>query len=159
MTDFTSIYDAWQELWSQKEDYALGETEIDIDSYKDLVKQTYYIIKEMHECIYNNDYSGISPEEMRNYIDLISCISLYGASLMIDESKDNLFAVTRLLAFDLADLGANYSLYAHDEDGEMQEGVIASLQGMDYGIEGYCYYDVNKGDLSDYIKMAKVSEC
>lgn len=148
MRDFSDILDRWMDMWYKKEEFAFGNADVDLDSFKDLVRDTYYLIKEMHEHIEGNDYSDISPAEMRDYF------SLYGASCCTDESNNHAFAITRLMSFDLADLGANYSLYANDEDEPLPEGIIPSLEPYSYGIEKVIHYDVNKGDLSDYTEFA-----
>ncbi len=159
MRDFSDILERWMEMWNLKEEFAFGDTDVDFDSFKDLVKDTYYRFKEMHEHIEENDYSDITPAEMRDYIDIVSCISMYSASCCTDESKDHAFAITRLLSFDLADLGANYSLYANDEDEPLVEGVISSLEAYNYGLEKVIHYDVNKGNLTDYIEFASFVGC
>ena len=84
---------------------------------------------------------------------------MYSASCCTDESKDHAFAITRLLSFDLADLGANYSLYANDEDEPLVEGVISYLEAYNYGLEKVIHYDVNKGALTDYIEFASFVGC
>lgn len=147
MRDFSDILDRWNEMWEMKEELAFGDIDVDFDSFKELVKDTYYLFKEMHEHIEKNDYSDIAPYEMRNYMDIVSCISRFSASCLTDESEGHAFAVTRLLSYDLADLGANYSIYENSG-----EGVISSLEAYNYGIEKVIHYDVNKGDFSDYIE-------
>ncbi len=159
MRDFSETLERWATMMASKGEFAFGDAEIDLDNFKTLVKDTYYLFKEMHEHIKANDYSDVTPDEMRNYMDVVSLISMYSASCCIDESKDHAFAVTRLLAFDLADLGANYSLYADDEDEPLVEGVIKSMEAYSYGLEKTLHYDVNKGDLSDYIEYASVVGC
>ncbi|WP_031554841.1 hypothetical protein [Oribacterium sp. FC2011] len=159
MSDFSEIHKKWLNMWHHKEEYAFGETDVDLDSFKELVKDTYYLFKEMHGHIEENDYSDITPAEMRDYLDILSCISMYSASCCTDESKDHAFAITRLLSFDLADLGANYSLYANDEDEPLVEGIISSMEAYNYGLEKVIHYDVNKGDLSDYMEFASVVRC
>jgi len=154
MRDFSDIHERWMDMWLQKEEFAFAATDVDLDSFKHLVKDTYYLFKEMHEHIEANDYLDITPDEMRDYIDIVSYISMYSASCCSDESKDHAFAITRLLSFDLADLGANYSCYDNDED-----GVITSFEAYNYGLEKVLHYDVNKGDLSDYIKFASFVGC
>ncbi len=156
MKDFTSISERWLDMWELKEEFAYGDSDINLEAFKELVKDTYYLIVEMHKIIEKNDYSEITPAIMREYIDLVSCISLYGAPGLVDQSEDNSFTITRLLAFDLADLGANYSLYAIDEDEPLVEGTIVSLEAFNYGLNKEIHYDVNKGDISEYIEFASV---
>ena len=107
----------------------------------------------MHKHIESNDYSDVTPDDMRNYMDIISIISMYSASCLTDESKDHVFTITRLLSFDLADLGANYSCCNNDE------GIIISPEPYSYGLEKPLRYDVNKGDLSDYVEFASIVGC
>ncbi len=159
MRDFSKIQEKWLNMWHHKEEYAFGDTDVDLDSFKELVKETYYLFKEIHEHIQEHDYSDITPAEMRDYLDILSCISMYSASCCTDESKDHAFAITRLLSFDLADLGANYSLYANDEDEPLVEEIISSMEAYNYGLEKVIHYDVNKGDLSDYMEFASVVRC
>ena len=93
---------------------------------------------------------------MRNYIDIVSAISLFSTSCCIDESKDYIFTASSHLAFDLADLGANFSYYEQDEDYKMLDGIIESIEWMTYGIfERSTRYDVNEGGMSDYFEVAK----
>ena len=161
MKDLSRIYDSWVDLWNRKEALAFDDEEVDLDSFKTLVKDTYYLIVEMHEHIASGDYSGIKPEDMREYLDLVSVMSMYAAKIYTDESEGNAFAVTRLLTFNLADYGVNYSYYAEDEDEPIKkgDGLIVSIEGFPYGIERELRYDVNKGDLSDFIEFARVVGC
>ncbi len=46
---------------------------------------------------------------MTSYMKIISLISMYSSPGFDDESKDHIFAISRLLAVELADLAANYS--------------------------------------------------
>ncbi len=156
MRDFADIRDRWKDMFDLKEEYAFGDTDVDLDSFKDLVKDTYYLIKEMHEHIGVNDYTDITPAEVRDYIDAVSLISMYSASCCADESLDHSFTITRLLAFDLADLGANYSLYANDEDEPLVDGIISSLEAYNYGLKKVIHYDINERDLSEYIEFASI---
>ena len=94
MKDFSDIREKWLNMWNLKEEFAFGETDVDLDSFKELVKDTYYLFKEMHGHIEENDYSDITPTEMRDYLDILSCISMYSASCCTDESKDHAFAIT-----------------------------------------------------------------
>ncbi len=157
MNDVFGLCKEWLELYYAKASYAFGDDTIDIEMFKDLVKRTYFEIRDMHSRISKNDYSEISPEYMRDYIDLISEISLYGAPLYIDESENQLFTVSRLIAFDLADLGGNYGLYFEDEDEPFEEGVILSHEAYSYEMYDI-KYNVDSGDLSDYIRFANAVE-
>ena len=126
-----------------------------MDAYKELVKDTYYLIKEMHMHIAIGDYSDVSPEDMRNYIDLVARMSMFSTSCGVDESEDYTFTACRHLAFDLADLGANSSYYDLNEDDRQPDGIIESIEGMAYGMRRSTHYDVNKGDMSDYYELAE----
>ena len=161
MKDLSRIYDSWLDLWNKKEAFAFGDEEVDLEPFKALVKDTYYLIVEMHEHIASGDYSNIKPDEMREYLDLVSVMSLYAANMYTDESEGNTFAVTRLLTFSLADYGANYSYYVEDEDDPVEsgDGLIVTIDGFSYGIERELRYDVNKGDFSDFIEFASVVGC
>ena len=159
MTDISIIYDRWKAMWYDKEEYAFGDEKVDLDNFRNLVRETYSLVKEMHIKIDKCDYSGVSPKIMRDYIDLVSVISLYAAPLCIDESENHSFAVTRLLSFDLADLGANYSFYMNDKDEPLVDGIITSSEGFSYGMDHETHYDINKGDLSEYEELASIVGC
>ncbi len=159
MRELSEIYEKWSKMWQMKEEYAFGDTDIDMDVFKELVRETYYLFREMHNHIRTNDYSDVTPGEMRDYMEIISLVSMYSASCCTDNSKDHAFAITRLLSFDLADLGVNYSLYDDDEDEPLIEGTITSLEAYNYGLDKTLHYDVNKGDLSDYIEFANHVGC
>ena len=149
----------WNYMWELKEAFAFGDDSFDMEEYKGLVKRTYYCIKDMHRHISTNDYSEITSDDVIAYMQIVSLISMYSASCCSDESEGHIFAISRLLAFDLADLAVNYSKYEGDEDFGAPDGVIVSLEGYSYGLDKNLVYDVNKGDLSDYIEFAELIGC
>ena len=153
------IYKRWEDMWMNKEEYAFGAKKINLEKYKLLVKDTYYMIKEMQEHISDNDYSDVDTQEMRRYMWILSLISMYSASCCTDNSKEHSFAITRLLAFDLARFAARYDYYFIEGEESWQEGVITSDEAFNYGLDKIIQYDVNKGDLSDYIELASRARC
>ena len=153
------IYKRWDNMWMDKEEYAFGDKDINLDEFKLLVKDTYYMIREMQEYIEVNEYAKVDTSEMRRYMWIMSLISMYSASCCTDNSKENSFAVTRLLAFDLARFGTRYDYYYEEGEEPWQEGVITSDEAFNYGLEKILHYDVNKGDLSDYVELASVARC
>ena len=159
MKDMMDIYKRWDDMWFYKEEYAFGGKDINLDKFKLLVKDTYYMIREMQEHIGNNDYAEVNTHEMRIYMHIISIISMYSASCCTDNSKEHSFAITRLLAFDLANFGASYDYWVEEGEEPWQEGVITSDEAFNYGFDKILHYDVNKGDLSDYVELADRARC
>ncbi len=117
------------------------------------------MIREMQEHIGANDYSEVDPQEMRKYMWIMSLISKYSASCCTDNSKEHSFAITRLLAYDLASFGTSYDYYVDEGEEPWQEGVITSDEAFNYGFDKILHYDVNKGDLSDYVELASRVGC
>jgi len=152
---YTELRDRWEYMWESRESFAFGDEDFDMEAYKDLVKETYYCIKEMQTHISNKNYADVSPEDMRDYLTIVSLISRYSASCYTDNSKDCAFAISRLLAYDLSDL-ATFFWSAADEE---HDGEIVSFEGYSYGLDKNIVYNVNKGDLSDYIEYARRVGC
>ena len=159
MKNLNEIFLKWYAMLENKEAYAFGDEEIDLDDYKLLVKETYYTIRDMHVIIESGDYSSITPEDMRTYLDMLTCIASYSAICFTDNSADNTFALTRFLAVSLQDLGANYSFYLNNEDYDFEEGIMSTEEGFNYGRDRVLYYDVNEGDIADYLELAKARGC
>ncbi len=153
MRAFETIVEQWWDMWDNKEAYAFGDEEIDLEAFKSLVKDTYFLFKEMNEHIENGDYADVLPAEMNNYLSLVSAISMYSATCYTDNSEGHSFALTRLLAVELSNLGVSFGDFSNGD------GIITSNQGMDYGMDETIYYDVNDGDLSVFEDLAKRAGC
>ena len=41
MKDFSDIREKWLNMWNLKEEFAFGETDVDLDSFKELVKEAH----------------------------------------------------------------------------------------------------------------------
>lgn len=89
------------------------------------------------------------------YMNLLEEISMYAAPCYVDESENNTFALSRIIAEELAALAANYNYAKEDEEIPFKEGVLSSVTGFDYEIERVLYYDVKEKDTSDFSEVAK----
>ncbi len=154
MLDIQPLYDDWTELASAKPDFLFGNDELLMDDFKDLVKSTYEVIREVHEALYEENYDVLDPDTMRDYFNLISMISTYASPCFINETNENTFVTSRLIAQSLADYAANYSIYKEDEGEGFEENVLTSFDGFDYGVERELSYDVNLRNTEDFEALA-----
>ncbi len=152
MIDFTEFIEKWAALLEAKSDFVYAEDEIHMEEYLDFVKETYDVIVKVYDNLEGN--SKLSADEMMSYFTLIEEISMYAAPCYEDESENNTFAISRIIAEELAAMAANYLYYKEDEEDSFQEGVLTSYAGFEYEIERALYYDVNKKDVTDFAELA-----
>lgn len=155
MLELQQINDDWVELNNAKSDFLIGNDQILLDDFRNLVKQTYNIILEVHNCLSESDFDGLSKEDMCDYFNLISLISAYGAPCFFNESNGTDFIATRLIAQTLADYASNISLYKDDEEELFEEYILTSFDGFDIGLDKEIKYDVESGDISDFVELAE----
>ena len=153
MVDLAELIENWAALLEAKADFAYGEDEIYMEEYLDCVKETYNVITMVYDQIEND--STLSPDLLMSYFNLIELVSMYAAPTYMDESDNHSFAVSRILAEELAAIAANYLYAKEDEEEPFEEGVLSSVAGFEYEIERVLYYDVNKKDLSDFQELAE----
>ena len=153
MMDLGKLIEDWVALMEAKSDFVEGEDEIHMEEHLDCIKETYDAITMVYDEISNN--SKLSPDLLMTYFNLIELISMYAAPVYMDESENHTFAVSRILAEELAAVAANYIYAKEDEDEPFEEGVLSSVAGFEYEIERVLYYDVNKRDLSDFQELAE----
>ncbi|SEB02425.1 hypothetical protein SAMN02910384_03103 [Pseudobutyrivibrio sp. ACV-2] len=153
MIDVAELIENWASLLEAKADFAYGEDEIYMEDYLDCVKETYDVITMVYDQIEND--SKLSPDLLMSYFNLIELVSMYAAPTYMDESENHSFAVSRIIAEELAAIAANYIYAKEDEAEPFEEGIISSVAGFEYEIERVLYYDVNKKDLSDFQELAE----
>lgn len=153
MNEFTEIIDDWVALLEAKSDFVYGDDEIHMEDYLECVKETYDVITLVYDEISNN--SKLSPDMLMTYFNLIELISMYAAPCYVDESENHTFAVSRIIAEELAAVAANYIYAKEDEDEPFEDGVLSSVAGFEYEIERVLYYDVNKKNLADFQELAE----
>ena len=119
MTDNLFLFNLihrWKRNVNRKNSYVFGEEDVDLEDFRDLVKQTFEVIKTAkNEHIFKNTYPEVC--DVIDFIELISIVSQYGIDdqTVSDESKNCAFTATVLIAEELR-LYANR--YHFDRDGE-----------------------------------------
>ena len=153
MIDMTELIDDWAILLDAKYDFAYAEDMLNMEEYLDLVEKSYDAIKEFYAKV--DGLKKVLPHEIMEYMNLLEEISMYAAPCYVDESENNTFALSRIIAEELAALAANYNYAKEDEEIPFKEGVLSSVTGFDYEIERVLYYDVKEKDTSDFSEVAK----
>ncbi len=153
MIDLSELINNWSLLVEAKYDFIYNEDEINMDEYLDNVRQTYEAVNAVYREI-ENDLKSVNAYEIMTYFNLLEVISNYAAPCYVDESNNHTFAVSRLIAEELAGLAANYLYYKEDEEEPFEEGILSSYAGFECEIERVLYYDVNKKDISDFQELA-----
>lgn len=153
MVDFEKLIEDWTALLEAKSDFSFAEDEIHMEDYLDCVKETYDVITMVYDQISSG--SKLSADLLMAYFNLIELISMYAAPTYVDESENHTFALSRIIAEELAAVAANYIYAQEDEDEEFEEGVLTSFAGFEYEIDRVLYYDVNKKDLTDFAELAE----
>ena len=157
----------WQRKVSMKNPYIFGEEEIDLEDFRDLIKQTFEAIKTAkNEYIFKNTY----PEacDVIQFIELISTVSQYGINdqTVEDESENCVFTATVLLAEELR-LYANiydcsktndqkvYSDYEETAGGDLKFE-LSYYVDLEEDEEDKMYtYNVYEGNFDEIMEFAK----
>lgn len=141
----------WNWFVDNKNPLAFTEIEIEPKEFAKLVKYSYELIYAIADRIAESKI-----DHLGEFINIISLMSEYSAEWPAeDESEDKFFTVSRLIAKDLAILGSYPYI---DRLGE-KNGVINSEVGSMYCYEKECKFNVEEGDFSEYIALAKSGMC
>lgn len=124
---------------------AFGEYDFDYDDYADLVKQSYYCLKEMFDS-YNSSVADLynsNPSFLFDYAELVSLIKSYGTTENFQDYSEE-YLSSMLIAKKFA------------ENCCMPYSTLDSVLSfsMDNAEEGNIKYDIEKGDFSDIIEHA-----
>ncbi len=124
---------------------AFGEYDFDYDDYADLVKQSYYCLKEMFDS-YNSlvaDLYNSNPSFLFDYAELVSLIKSYGTTENFQDYSEE-YLSSMLIAKKFA------------ENCCMPYSTLDSVLSfcLDYGEENNIKYNIEKGDFSDIIEHA-----
>ena len=148
---FIKVNETWEWYVENKNQLAFNDMEIEQDEFAELVRDTYDVI-----CAFADEIEQSKTEYLSDYICMISSMSEYSSEWPAeDESEDCFFTVSRLLAKDLATIGS----YPVHETLKKQNRIIHSdvADKWCYGKE--CKYNVDEGDFSEYIELAKSGVC
>ncbi len=139
----------WRYYYEFKRDFYNGYDEINIEEFTDLVNDTYCAIKEMRHHIDNNDFASLNPDDIYQFAEMISVMARYSEFVGHDDSEKYVYTATGLLTSVLVGL-----ISMDSWSSKLEKGVIEATPGERYGIGKKAEYDVNKGDLSDYLEIA-----
>jgi len=124
---------------------AFGEYDFDYDDYSDLIKQSYYFLKEIFDS-YNlsvADLHNSNSNFLLDYAELVSLIKSYGTTENFQDYSEE-YLSSMLIAKKFA------------ENCCMPYSTLDSVLSfsMDNAEEGNIKYDIEKGDFSDIIEHA-----
>lgn len=143
------LVDRWSYYYEFKRDFYNGYDEINVEEFTDLVNDTYSAIKEMRHHIDNNDYENLESDDIYQFAEMISVMARYGELVGNDDSEKYVYTATGLLTAVLVDL-----ISMDSWNSKLEKGVIEAAPGERYGIGKKAKYDVNKGNLSDFLEIA-----
>lgn len=118
---------------------AFGEYDFDYDDYSDLIKQSYYFLKEIFDS-YNlsvADLHNSNSNFLLDYAELVSLIKSYGTTENFQEYSEE-YISSMLIAKKLAEMCCNPQAEFN--------GTLIFRQGFDS--ENNIVYDIEKGDFS-----------
>lgn len=126
---------------------AFGEYDFDYDDYADLIKQSYYFLKEIFDS-YNlsvADLHNSNSNFLLDYAELVSLIKSYGTTENFQDYSEEYIA-SMLIAKKLA------------ENCCMPYSTLNSVLSfcLDYGEENNIKYDIETGDFSDIFNNAQL---
>lgn len=149
---YIDLCERWEKDYlANKNMLAFGEYDFDYDDYADLVKQSYYCLKEIFDSYESSvvDLYNVSPNFLTYYAELVSLIRSYGTTeFFMDFSKE--YVASMLIAKKLAD-----NCY-------MAPLTVCGVHGM-LSVLSFCWdddeennikYDIETGDFSDIIDNA-----
>lgn len=164
-SNFFDLESKWNYQINMRNPYVFGEEKVDLNDFAELFKQTFKAIKET-----KNDYiNGTFPEdnlEIFEYNRFLCTLSKYTTyDCLQDESEENLFTVTCLIAEKLLHFANHFEKYEYIGnkrlcfDNENTENGIFSfylyLEDCNTITETKIYcYDIYKGDYSEIIEFA-----
>ena len=124
---------------------AFGEYDFDYDDYSDLIKQSYYFLKEIFDS-YNlsvADLHNSNSDFLLDYAELVSLIKSYGTTENFQDYSEE-YLSSMLIAKKFA------------ENCCMPHSTLDSVLSfsMGYAEEDNIKYDIEKGDFSDIIEHA-----
>lgn len=140
------LCERWENNYiANKNMLAFGEYDFDYDDYADLVKQSYYCLKEMFDS-YNSSVSDLynsNPSFLFDYAELVSLIKSYGTTENFQDYSEE-YVASMLIAKKFAEnCCMPYSTL---------DNVLSFC--LDYGEENNIKYDIETGDFSDIIEHA-----
>ena len=156
----------WGRFVHMKNPYVFGE-EIDLDDFRDLVRQTYDVIKTVkNEYIFKNTYPDAG--DLLHYIELISILSQYGIDdqTVGDESENCVYTATVFLAEELRLYANRFNVKRVDDKiqyEDFEEALSGDLQfelsfyiDVDEDEEDKIYtYNVYDGNFDEILEFAK----
>ena len=115
--NFHELEYKWRDKVDLRNPYVFGEEPIDLKEFAELFKETFEAIKEAKQ----NYVNGIFPEdklEIFEYIEMLCQLSKYTMyDCLQDESEENFFTVTCLIAQQLLRYANNFECYQYTEKG------------------------------------------
>ncbi len=161
------LINRWKKEVQMKNPYIFGAVEIDLDNFRDLIKQTFDVIKTAkNEYIFKNIYP--EANDVIDYIELISIVSQYGINdqTVMDESENCTFTATVLLAEELRlyanryhfDKANDKNIYSEDEEyatGDLKFE-LSYYVSLEEGEDDKMYtYNVYEGNFDEILEIAK----
>ena len=150
----------WEEQCSLKIGYALGEENINLDDFRDLIKETYELIREVKEkYIFKNVCLG--QETLFEFISLICTISQYALTeeSIFDKSENYIFTATTLLANTLKEYAIGWKILEDilfknsSSDGIFDFSDITDELDNEIDLKSYTY-DIYEGNFSEILEFA-----
>lgn len=165
----------WRNKVDLRNPYVFGEEPIDLKEFAELFKETFEAIKEAKQ----NYVNGIFPEdklEIFEYIEMLCQLSKYTMyDCLQDESEENFFTVTCLIAQQLLEYANNFECYEYTEEGrnffdneDTEKGILkffiypeinedSENPMLDSEEPTIFTYDIYKCDFTEIIKFVSLS--
>ena len=161
------LINRWKRKVIMKNPYIFGEEEIDLDDFRDLVKQTFEVIKTVkNEHIFKNSYPEVG--DVIDFIELISIVSQYGIDDQItgDESENCAYTATVLIAEELRLYSRRYDrnqvddkiVYSDDEEnssGDLKFELSYYVDLKEDEEDRMYTYNVYDGNFDEILEFAK----
>lgn len=173
--NFYELECKWKDKVDSRNPYVFGEEPIDLKEFAELFKETFETIKETK----HNYINGIFPEdklEIFEYIGVLCELSKYTIyDCLQDESEENLFTVTCLVAQQLLEYANDFECYQYTEKGRIcfdnedtEKGILkffiypeidedSEHPMLDSEEADMFIYDIYKGDFTEIIKFVSLS--
>ena len=169
--DVGKVEERWGDYVDMRNSYAFCDEDIDLEDFKELVKETYDIIKAAKvKYIYSNKM----PEDVRLIFDFLRMLSTLSQYTVYDdsedESTDKIFTATTLVAQGLVSLSIwcddirlkdGKRVYFLDEEKAKGELLWNRLdfpytkkQLEEGNLDKNYTYNVYEGDLTQFIELA-----
>lgn len=150
MEKFYETRDTWLDLLDNVNAYVFGEEEFDEDMFADAMRGAFEVFAKMHsletvKVIGNSETLGAN-----HLMTLIGTMQEYAADRYTEDSENIVFRASQLATRLLVN-GAVNDFLRHDN------GILPADELIDYifwlELDDNYVYDINKGDLSDLIKI------